>query len=407
MVGDYIGLAVSNLRRRKLRSWLTMIGIFIGIAAVVSLIGLGEGLREAIVGQFGFLGTDILGVQASGLQYGPPGSGAATPLSNTLVEKIRRVKDVNAAFNRYIQSGTMEFNNRQAVGFAGSVPIGAERKVFEKMVKLEIESGRLLKDGDGKRILLGNDFTKDDIFGKAIKVGDKVLINDISFEVVGIIKRKGSFVFDSIVFVNEDTLLDSLREDDGTTDIISIQVKDEDRIDQVRDDVEKLLRKERKVKEGEEDFSVETPQQMLESLNSTLFAVQLFVTIIAVISLLVGGIGIMNTMYTAVVERTKEIGIMKAIGARNSTIFILFFAESGLLGSVGGLIGISLGLIFAYGLAFIGSLALGSDLIQASVSLNLILGALAFSFILGTFFGVLPALQASKLKPVDALRSVK
>ena len=112
----------------------------------------------------------------------------------------------------------------------------------------------------------------------------------------------------------------------------------------------------------------------------------------------------MNTMYTAVLERTREIGIMKAIGARNSMIFLLFFLESGLLGMIGGIIGVLLGASIAYGMAFIGKLVLGSSLIRASINIYLVFGALSFSFIIGTIFGVLPALNASKLPPVEALR---
>ena len=138
-----------------------------------------------------------------------------------------------------------------------------------------------------------------------------------------------------------------------------------------------------------------------------MFAVQLFVYIIASISLIVGGIGIMTTMFTSVVERTKEIGIMKSIGARNNTIFVLFFIESGFLGMVGGIIGIILGASAAYGLASAGSALLGSNLIQAHLSLSVIIGSLIFSFILGSVFGTLPAHKASRMHPVDALRFVK
>ena len=136
-------------------------------------------------------------------------------------------------------------------------------------------------------------------------------------------------------------------------------------------------------------------------------SVKIFVYIIAAISLLVGGIGITNTMYASVVERTKEIGIMKSIGAKRSDIFTLFFMESGLLGMVGGLIGISLGLSLAYGLAAIGKASLGSDLIQAHVTPGLVIGALMFSFIIGVIAGLLPAIQAAKMQPVNALRHVK
>ena len=408
MLKDYAVFSLKNLRSRRLRSWLTMIGIFVGIAAVVSLIGLGEGLRRAIMSQFGFLGPDVLGVQASGLAFaGPPGSAVAKPLSDDLTEKIENINGVEASFNRYIESSTIEFNDKQDIGIAGSMPEGENRKIFERMINLKAEEGRLLKDGDTKKTVIGNDFKKEDTFGKGIKVGDRILINGIAFEVVGILEKKGSFIFDRIVLINENTMLDALGIDKKKVDVIAVKVKDQNRIAQVKEDIEKLLRKERNVEKGEEDFQVQSPQQTLEALNSTLFAVQLFVYIIAAISLAVGGIGIMNTMYTSVLERTKEIGIMKSIGARNSAIFTIFFIESGLLGTVGGIIGIALGMSFAYGISFVGRLLLGSELIQASVSPLLIFGALVFSFVLGTLFGVLPAYQASKLNPVDSLRESK
>lgn len=402
-------LAVDSLRNRKLRAWLTMIGIFIGIAAVVSLIGLGEGLRSAITGQFGFLGTDVLSIQASqSALAGVPGQGTSSPLSDNLAEKIARIDGVEASFNRYIESGTLEFNDRLGIGIAASVPEGENRKIFEDMLNLKTQRGRNLKDGENRRVVLGSNFAEEGTFGKPIKVGDKILLNDLKFEVVGILEKKGSFILDGAVMLNENALLEDLRDGKNKdVSIIAVKVDDEKEIGTVAENIEKLLRKERDVKIGEEDFEVSTPQQALQALDSVLFGVQLFITIIAVISLLVGGIGIMNTMYTSVIERTKEIGIMKSIGAKNSTIFSLFFIESGLLGMIGGLIGIFLGIVIAYGFAFVGRLVLGSDLIQAQVSFGLIIGSLIFSFVLGTFFGVLPAIQASKLQPVESLRSAK
>jgi putative ABC transport system permease protein len=219
-------------------------------------------------------------------------------------------------------------------------------------------------------------------------------------------EKKGSYLFDFAMVINEGILLSDFG-DTGEVNVIAVKVEDINNIDTVKANIEKLLRKERNVDIGEEDFTVETPKKVLETLNSSLFAVQLFVYIIAAISLIVGGIGIMNTMYTSVLERTKEIGVMKSIGAKNSTIFTLFSIESGMLGMVGGIVGILMGLAFAYGLAAVGRVALGADLIQADVSLGLITGALLFSFFVGTAAGVFPAFQASKLQPVDALRSVK
>ena len=413
MLADYFTIALRSLAKRRLRTYLTMIGIFIGIAAVVSLIGLGEGLRVAITSQFGFLGTDVLSVQAANINFaGAPGQGAPNPLQEDLVDKIKKINNVDAAFGRYIGSVTIEFRDKQKIEFVVSIPGKEDRRIFERMMNLKVQDGRLLTDQDVRGILVGANYhtgtTYGATFDRPINAGDKVLINDKQFTVVGILERKGSFIFDDAILMNGDAMIaEGIKADDGTVNVIGVKVKDVNQIEQTQLDIEKLLRKERNVKVGEEDFVVETPQKALESLNSTLFAVQLFVTIIAVISLLVGGIGIMNTMYTAVLERTKEIGIMKSIGAKNSTIFTLFFIESGMLGMVGGTIGILLGMGFAHGLAYVASLALGSDLIRASISIGLILGALAFSFLFGTVFGVLPAVRASKLNPVDSLRGTK
>ena len=404
MLKDNFLISFKNLRQRKLRSWLTMIGIFIGIAAVVSLIGLGEGLRAGIMSQFDFLGTDILTVQASGLAFGPPGTGVITPLSDDLVDKISKVNGVETAYNRYLESSTVKFNDKQIIGMIASVPIGDNRKTFEEMLNVEAEEGRLLKDTDNKRVLVGSSYTSDATFGRVIKPSDRIELNGVSFEVVGIMEKKGNFMLDGAFIINENVLLDVFGDED-VVDIIAVKIRDEKQIDQVKENIEKLLRKERDVKKGEENFQVESAQNLINTLNSTLAAVNIFVVIIASISLLVGGIGIMNTMYTSVLERTKEIGIMKAIGARNSRIFKLFFIESGFLGMVGGIIGVILGLIFAYGSAFLGRLALGVDLIQARVPLFWIIFALLLSFGLGTLFGVIPAINASKLQPVDALRS--
>ena len=405
MIKDYIRLSFLSLSHRKLRSWLTMIGIFIGIAAVISLIGLGEGLRVAVRNQFGFLGNDVLSVQASGLDYaGPPGTGAVNPLEDTLYEKIQRLNGVETAFNRYIETGRLEFNDKQIVVPVGSIPMGEDKKILERMLNIEMASGRVLRDSDSKGVVVGSSIADENSFGRKLEAGNRVVLNGIEFEVIGILEPKGSFILDNSVMINEDSLLDIFG-DAGTTDVIAVKVRDEKEIASVKTSIENLLRKERDVKEGEENFNVQSPQNILDSLDSTLFAVQIFIYVIATISLVVGGIGIMNTMYTAVLERTKEIGIMKAIGARNSTIFLLFSMESGFLGMVGGIIGVLIGLVLAYGLSFIGRLVLGSDLIQANISIALIVFALLFSFLLGTVFGVLPAVQASKMQPVEALRS--
>jgi putative ABC transport system permease protein len=406
MLFDYLKLALGNIRKRKLRSWLTMIGIFIGIAAVVSLIGLGEGLRNAIMGQFSFLGTDIITVQAAGIMTGMPGSGTITPLKDSLADKISKVNGIQAAINRYLRSAPVEYNNKIVYGYIFSVAEGSDRKVMADALNMRAAQGRMLKDGDARGIVLGANFATDEIFDKPVSIGDSLLINNIKYEVLGILEKKGSFIIDNAIALNQKQYLKDFG-DDGTVAVIMVKVYDPKEMSRIEEEVKRVLRKERDVKEGEEDFTVQTPKQTLDNLSSALFAVNLFVYIIASISLVVGGIGIMNTMYTAVLERTKEIGIMKAIGARNSTIFYLFSLESGFLGLVGGLIGISLGLILSYGFAFIGRIVLGAGLIQAHVSFMLIIGALSFSFFIGLIAGLIPAFQASRMQPVQALRYAK
>jgi putative ABC transport system permease protein len=384
-----------------------MIGIIIGISAVVSLIGLGQGLEAAISSQFGSIGTDKLALQASS-GFGPPGTGVVNYLSKQDLEKVKKVSGVKIAAGRLIRSGKLEFNNHAAFGMATSMPEGESRDLVESALNLEAGTGRLLIDGEKRKVMLGGNLGNENAgFEKQIRVGSTVSVQSAEFEVIGILEKQGSFLTDNLVFINEDDLRDILDVPDEDYDVIVMQINKNIDIKEVQENVEKLMRKERDVKKGEEDFTVQTPQAILGQVNSTLFAVQFFVYIIASISILVGGIGIMNTMFTSVLERTNEIGIMKSIGARNSSIFTLFFIESGLIGSIGGLIGVLIGAGISIGLANVGRIALGADLIQAEVSIWLIAGSVLGSFILGSIFGIIPAVKASKLSPVDALRHKK
>ena len=396
-------MSLRSLKRRRLRSWLTMIGIFIGIAAVVSLIGLGEGLENMVVAQFSLMGADVLTVSAEGTGQGPPGSGVVDPLTDSDLRAIERVGGVEFALGRVVASGMVEYNNQISFNFIGSFPEGTNADKINTLINLEADEGRLMKKSDIGVVTVGSDFKESDLFGKPVLVGARIKINEETFKVVGILKKKGSFITDGTVMMSEAEMRTLFGEEDNTFDAIAVKVKSGVEISDVKDDIEKTLRSERDVKKGFEDFTVQTNNGALESLKSTLFGVQLFVYIIAGISIVVGGIGIMNTMYTSVLERKREIGIMKAIGAKNRNIFTLFFIESGLLGIVGGIIGIILGVIIAKGLAFAGQQLLNTDLINASISPWLLIGALAFSFIVGTISGLMPAVQASKLNPIDAL----
>jgi putative ABC transport system permease protein len=406
MIKDYFKIAFGSLKKRRLRSWLTMLGIIIGITAVVSLVGMGQGLSVAIVSQFGDLGTDKLTVTATGGQ-GPPGTAVIHPLTKGNLDKIQKVPGVLIATGRLIRSTRLEFDSRLQFGYVVSMPDGEQRKLVETVNGIKAVQGRLLKDGDSKKIVVGAKLAEKDVNGKQMVIGSKVIMQSQTYEVVGILEKKGSFIIDGATFMNEQDMRDLLNIPKEDYDIIAVQVRSTDDIKKVQTAIEKIMRKERDVKQGEEDFTVQTPQALLGQVNSTLFAVKLFVYIIAGISILVGGIGIMNTMFTSVLERTREIGIMKSIGAKNSAIFSLFFIESGLLGAVGGILGALFGIMLALGLSAIGRAALGVDLIRADISIWLVSGAILGAFVLGSIFGIIPALNAAKLHPVEALSKRK
>ncbi|HLD12411.1 MAG TPA: ABC transporter permease [Candidatus Nanoarchaeia archaeon] len=406
MFVDFVRLVYVSLKNRRVRSWLTMIGIFIGIAAVVSLIGLGEGLRAGVMNQFNFLSTDILSVTASGTGNGPPGTGVVAPLTKKNVEDIDTIPGVDFAIGRMIENARVEFNGRADFTFVTSLPeydVPAFKELH-RIAGFELAQGRLLSARDTRQVVLGYNYGKADEFGMPVEPRDRLIIQGREFDVVGLLKKKGSFIVDNVVLMTEEQVKNLFGTE--SYDLIAVKVRSVEEMSLVKVRIENYLRRVRDVDVGEEDFAVESPEQALKDLDATLFAIQLFVYVIAGISIVVGGIGIANTMYTSVVERTREIGIMKSIGARNPDIFWLFFLESGFLGLVGGLVGVVVGTGLALGLAKVAQV-FGSDLVQVTISLPLIFGALLFSFVIGSVAGILPALQASRLHPVDALRSSK
>ncbi|MBS3088038.1 ABC transporter permease [Candidatus Pacearchaeota archaeon] len=401
---DYFDLSVKNLRHRGIRSWLTLLGIFIGVMAVVSLISLGNGLQAAVGAQFGISSTEIITVQAGGLSSaGPPGTGVNNKLTRDDAEAIGRIASVDVAIPRILASGKIEYNDKVSFGMVGSVPDGEERKVVYDTIEVEADSGRMLKDGDVGKVVLGWNFYKDDsIFGKEVVVGKTVLIQDRKFEVVGIMGKKGSFMVDGLVLMNDDDVIDLFDYGDDV-DLIVAKVKDKSLMDRAKEDIEKLMRQRRDVDVGKEDFSVSTPDAMLDTVNNILGGIQAFIIIIASISILVGAVGIVNTMTTSVLERRKEIGVMKAIGAKNSQIFMQFLIESGLLGLAGGFIGVVLGVLIGIG----GILAINNWIgaeVALSIDFVLVGGALVGSFLIGAVAGIVPAMNAANQNPVEALR---
>jgi len=398
-------LALKNLKHRGIRSWLTLLGIFIGVSAVVSLIGLGAGLQGAVGAQFGISSTQVITVQAGGVNaFGAPGSGAVNRLSLDDVDAIEKLPNVDIAIGRNIETLKVEYNDKVIFANGFGHHEGEKGKWDVELQDISAVKGRLLQDGDRRKVLLRYNYLDADKagFNKAIGLGDKIEINDETFRVVGFMDKKGSFIIDNAFALPVADILE-FTSDENLVDIISVKVSDSDIIDRTKADIEKLLRDRRDVDVGEEDFEVSTPEAMMETVNSVLGGVQAFIIIIASISILVGALGIVNTMTTSVLERRKEIGIMKAIGAKNSQVFMQFFFESGMLGLIGGLVGVVIGtLISVVGVIGINNF-IGSEL-SPIVDFVLIGSALVGSFLIGAIAGIVPAMSAANQNPVEALR---
>ena len=404
MAKGYFSLAIENLKHRGLRSWLTMIGIFIGIAAVVSLITLGDGLRTAVTGQFSSLSTDKLIVQSVETSFGPPGSTAVRKLNEHDLEIIRGVNGVEIVIPRLIRTAKIEFNDIVDFKYVASMPQDrAQINYIYKIFDLKVLSGRLLNLNDKNKILIGSDFISEEDFNKPVVVGDKLKIQGKTFEVIGALEKSSTFQINLAALILEEDLKDVMNINDEI-DIVVVKVSDPNKIETVAAEIAKRMRRDRNEKVGEEDFSIQTPIQAISSVNTILNIINIIVAGIAAISLIIGGIGIANTMYASVLERKREIGVMKAVGAENKNVLKIFIYEAGLLGLVGGIVGAILGVGFAFLVSTAANAYFKQKILLINVSYPLVLLSIMFSFLIGLLSGLLPAVQASRLKPVEALR---
>jgi putative ABC transport system permease protein len=402
MIKDYFKLALENISHRKVRSWLTIIGIVIGIAAVVALVSLAQGVQQVITQEFEQLGVDKIIITPGGAIGGVSYQGTK-PLTAHDVDVVDRVKGVKLVASYYLTFESIHFKNDVSYGNAVTgMPLDNTRKIIEDTNSYKLTSGRDLIEGDKYKCLIGYDFASGNVFTKNVIPGDRLMIANHTFEVVGTLDRIGNPTDDSSVIVPIKTLQEIYGTDE-VSGMIAQTVAGEDPA-AVADNIKRTMRRDRNLKEGNEDFSIQTTAEYLQSFNTILAVVTGIVVGIALISLIVGGVGIMNTMYTATLERTNEIGIMKAVGAKNSDIMQIFLIESGVIGLLGGILGIIIGIVLSKIVEFIGKNFLGTTLLSAYFQWYLILGALAFAFLVGMSSGVMPAIQASKMKPVDALR---
>lgn len=402
MKKEYFTLAIRNLRKRKLRTGLTMLGIFVSIATIFMLVSLSLGLQNAVEEQFELLGTDKFFIQAKTGFLGPPGSVGGVILTEKDVDVISKVRGVKDYSYFTVGNAKVEFSRETRYSMVWGIP-PEHQDVYMEIGSFEIEEGRYLKEGDKNSVILGNLFKTGNLMGKPIREANKITINGEVFKVKGIMGLIGNPEDDSAIMMD----LQSFRElfdFPDKVDYIMIQIEEGEDIIEVANRVEKELRKSRGLTEKTQDFDILTPEELLESFGVILNIVTAFLAGVAAISLLVGAIGISNTMYTSVLERTKEIGLMKAVGAQNKDVLMIFLIESGLLGLIGAIIGVILGYSVSKIIEYIAINSLNTTLLQAASPLYLIFGCLLFGFLIGAVSGTLPALRASKTNVVDALR---
>ena len=414
---DMIRLSLNNLTHRRLRSWLTILGIVIGVAAVVSIISIGSGTQQIVSTQLGGLGADIITVsqgfsRAFGPEFGRTIERATQTTQQNLTNKdIQTIKSVpGVQFVNGIVSGRVDITY---LAETASVSLqGVDILAWREMTTSELESGRYLAPGDSNSIVIGNRIANS-MFKQPLVINTQINIEGNSFKIVGILKASGGFAGfgdDNTIFMPTSAAR-TIIEDITANQFSSIQVKvaDSALVDEITKNIEEKLMILRHVTENTKDFTIMSAQAMQETISSVMGTMNLFLTGIAAISLLVGAIGIANTMFMSVMERTRQIGVLKSLGTTNSEVMKLFVIESAMIGFIGGLIGIFLGFIASGIISELGvRLMIGAGMRGGTsitvITPELILFAIGFSVFIGALSGLLPARRAASLQPVEALR---
>ena len=410
-------LSLNMLVHSKLRSWLTILGIFIGVAAVVAIISLGQGLQQSVNSQIQGLGQDIITISSGssravfGGGEGFGRSSATTNIKQLSTNDIQALKLVpNIKYINGIINGRTEIKYLSET--TSSTVQGYDPSVFKEFVTTALASGRYLEQGDARAIVIGDNIANS-VYKSRLGVGYTLEINKVPFRVVGILSPSSGFGgSDNSIYMSTKDARDvlngiiTLKQNEYSS--LVIKVANQNLVQETSDKITTVMQNSHHTASGKEDFSVNSALALQQRLSTVTGGITLFLGIIAAVSLLVGGIGVANTMFTSVLEKTRDIGVMKAIGAKNSDILLIFLFNSGLLGLVGGILGLIVGVAISSALPYLGAgVGFGPGSrggIQTSISASLLIFTLAFSLIIGMISGLIPAWKASKLKPVEALR---
>jgi len=359
---EFSRIAFRNISRQKTRSALTMLGIFIGIAAIVALISLGQGMKTEINSQFQDLGNDKIFIQPKTSLLGMSGSMSGSQLTTKDVEFLEQENGVEGVSFYASTTAKIEFSDSTRYYLITGVPTDTKSlELISSMWSSDIYAGELLSPGDNYKADLGFYHAEKNLYGgKNMDVHSRFTINDVDFTAKGFYEPIGDSIDDKMIIIPYKTF-EELSGVEDRVDFIIVHISDPEKTGEISDQITRDLTRYRGLEQGKEDFDVQTPEDLLESFNTIINIVQGVFIGIALISLLVGIIGIMNTMYTSVLERKKEIGIMKAIGAQNKDIAMIFIIESGFLGMAGGIIGIILGISLSTGVEIISTKILGAS----------------------------------------------
>ncbi len=397
---EYIRVAIDALTQNKVRSALTMLGVIIGVAAVILLVSLGEAARRYVETEFAGLGSNLLRVTPGKQEEGrmaPVLGGSFRKLTRLNADQIRsRTKAVNGVAPMVMGSGSIRFDDRQR----NSMVIGVDEG-YTKVRGVDAAIGRFITDQDDEKnnaVCVIGTRIREELFGGGNALNERISINRRKFTIVGILEPLGLSLgldMDDLVYIPLRASQQMFFGGEDEVLQILISVRNVEEIDAVKEQVKEVLIA---AHDYTEDFSIIDQRSILSTFGRIFEALKFMLVGLASISLLVGGIGIMNIMLVSVRERTREVGIRKAVGARRRDIGIQFLVESTALSVTGGVIGIFLG--------YLGTIAARTFYPTLPVYPSLWATVLAFAFSLsvGVFFGVYPALKATAVDPVEALR---
>jgi putative ABC transport system permease protein len=408
---DLLSFSLNNITHRGLRSWLTILGIVIGVAAVVAIISLGIGTQRAINTQLSTLGTDVITVTAgfnrASFQRFDNGGTSATSIPKNLTDRdLKLIKSIPEVL--YINGIISDRVQTSYLSQTASLTVqGVDPLAWNGISSYDLDSGRLLIQSDVNSIVIGNSVANT-VFKQTLSLGAQLTIGGKPFKVAGVLEKSGGFGGNDNIIFMPITAARNILTDIPPTQFSSIQLKvtDPSVVESVSSDIENKLLLAKHETNATKSFTILSVLSIQSTISTITGTLNLFLGGIAAISLLVGAIGIANTMFTSVIERTRQIGTLKALGATNSDIMKLFVLESSLIGLAGGILGVSFGFIVSGAISEIGmrsGFGPGSGSLTV-ITPELIVAAIAFSVIIGAISGFVPARMAANLQPVEALR---